>query len=102
MSTFVHVTRYSEAAPQRGEVRNIGRRDIESAVASLPGYKLIEQDGDLIITLPGTQAALIKEGPSLSCRIDPQTSVDELLSRLRVLAAKIPGAVVEDEQNETY
>lgn len=102
MSTFVFVTRYDEAGPEGGEILDIDRDDIEAAISSLRNFELFEEDGDLGVKLPGLPNPLVKDGAGLSCQLDHQTDTDHLLEVLREFASKIPGAVVEDEEGETY
>jgi hypothetical protein len=46
--------------------------------------------------------AVLEGGGTLSCQLDNQTDIDQLIEQLRTLAAALPNAVVEDEEGEAY
>ncbi len=100
MSTFLYLERYA-AEPESSRLP-ILKRDLETVVAKLPKYKLIDEDGIVGITLPGTMTEAVIEDAGLSCQLHPATDTDLLIDRLREVSALIPGSVITDEEGETY
>lgn len=98
MSTFVGITCYGPGGREAANLRRLRREDLEAAVASLPRFKLVDEDGALGVKLPGSHQLAVLEGSGvLSCQLDGQTDTELLIDDLRELASTIPGAVVEDE-----
>ena len=95
MSVFVNVSRYLD-----GEFAPISEADVQAAVKKLPGYRIIrDKESDAIaVIMPQTPiAAELEDTGILSCPYDRTPNGDNLIIALKKLAAKIPGAVVEDE-----
>jgi hypothetical protein len=104
MSTFVDIVRYDENGPDGGAVIPLERNEIEAAIRQLPTYKSVDDEEGWAVKLSGTGlfAVLDDESGILSCQLEDSSDADMVLEALRKLASKIPGAVVQDEEGETY
>src|SRR5262245_53615612 len=95
MSVFVNISRYDN-----GKFVKITEADVKGAVKKLPGYRIVrdkEIEG-VCVSMPQTPivAELVDTGVLL-CPYDRAPNGDKLIKALKKLAAKIPDAIVEDE-----
>lgn len=103
MSTFVDISCYDDAGPEGGNLKRLRRSDLEEAVKSLPKYEVVNESGAWGVKLPGIDAiAVLEGGGMLSCQLDSNTDIDNLLDRLRPLASALPNAFITDEEGEFY
>jgi hypothetical protein len=96
MSVFVNIVRYD-----KGKFVKITAADLKAAVKKLPGFDLVQDpEVDAVgVSLPNTgMFAELGSAGALSCQYDRAPDGKQLLAALQKLAAKIPGAVVEDEE----
>jgi hypothetical protein len=95
MSVFVNISRYD-----KGKFVMITEAELKAAVKKLPGYGIIRdtESGAVGVTLPQMEMiAELEDTGILSCPYDLAPNGEKLIKVLKKLAAKIPGAVVEDE-----
>jgi hypothetical protein len=95
MSVFVNISRYEE-----GEFVPMTEADVKAAVKKLPGYRIVrdKESKAIAVVMPQTPiAAELEDTGILWCQFDCAPNGDKLIKALKKLAAKIPGAVVEDE-----
>src|SRR5215208_7164808 len=95
MSVFVNVVRYD-----KGNFEPITEADLKAAVKKLSGFGLgrDKEIGAVGVSLPRMDMiAELETTGVLSCQFDRGPDGNKLLAALNKLAAKIPGAVVADE-----
>jgi hypothetical protein len=96
MSVFVNIVRYD-----KGKAEKISVAHLKAAVKKLPGFDIVfdRETGAVGVSLPklGMFAELGSAG-ALFCPYDRAPDGTQLLAAMHILAAKIPGAVVEDEE----
>jgi hypothetical protein len=95
MSVFVNISKYD-----KGKFVKITEADIKAAVKNLPGYRIVrDKESDAVaVVMPQTPMfAELEATGVLLCQYDRAPDGDKLIKALQKLAAKIPGAVVEDE-----
>jgi hypothetical protein len=95
MSVFVNVVRYDKR-----KFAPITEADLKVAVKKLPGFGIVrDEESDAIgVNLPKTgMIAELETTGVLSCQYERAPNGNKLLAALNKLAAKLPGAVVEDE-----
>jgi hypothetical protein len=96
MSVFVNIVRY-----EKRKFAPITEADVKAAVKKLPGFKIVHDDESdaIAVSLPKTgMFAELESTGVLSCQYNRAPDGKQLLAALNKLAAKISGAVVEDEE----
>ena len=100
MSVFFDVIRYANRDPDTGERLPITLEHLQAVAAARTRFRIVQEDGAVGIKVLSTAVAVLEDGGTLSCRLDPNMEGDEidlLEETLREIAALIPDAVLEDE-----
>jgi hypothetical protein len=99
MSVFVNVVKYDDQTGKRRKFAKITKADLNAAVKQIPRFKVVTEEEGTVVEMGNKSLFVELESTGiLSSRISENTDIDDLLERLKKLASKIPGAVVEDEE----